>query len=164
MPQYYFVLRSVLRTKPNLRPCLTRCRHCRIFFLTHPRNAARSDLRCPFGCKDAYRKRSSTQRSMEYYSTEEGKFKKSIQNSKRGNGRARPNIIQAETGPELVLHEYGFNAQMVCYLRMVTSLIEGRRVSVVEILEMLARAVRQHSMVRRRRIDYVLQYLSERAP
>ncbi len=101
---------------------------------------------------------------MEYYSTEEGKFKKSIQNSKRGNGRARPNIIQAETGPELVLHEYGFNAQMVCYLRMVTSLIEGRRVSVVEILEMLARAVRQHSMVRRRRIDYVLQYLSERAP
>jgi hypothetical protein len=53
---------------------------------------------------------------------------------------------------------------MVCYVRMVTSLIEGWRVSVLEILEMLARAVRQHSMVRGRKIDYVLQYLKNRAP
>jgi hypothetical protein len=53
---------------------------------------------------------------------------------------------------------------MVSYLRMVTSLVEGRRVSVVEILEMLARAVRQHSMVRGRRIDYVLGHLRENAP
>ena len=101
---------------------------------------------------------------MEYYSTEEGKFKKSIQNGKRGKGGARPNISQAETRREPVLDEYRFDARMVCYLRMVTGLIEGRRVSVVEILEVLARAVRQRSMVRRRRIDYVLQYLNERAP
>jgi hypothetical protein len=53
---------------------------------------------------------------------------------------------------------------MVSYLRMVTSLIEGRRVSLTEILAMLERAVRQHSIGRRRRIDYILQYLNERAP
>jgi hypothetical protein len=33
-----------------------------------------------------------------------------------------------------------------------------------EILEMVARVVRQRSMERRRRIDYILQYLNERAP
>jgi hypothetical protein len=37
-------------------------------------------------------------------------------------------------------------------------------VSTDEILEMLARVVRQHSMVRGRRIDYVLQYLKKNAP
>ena len=42
------VLRSLLRQKAHLRPCLCRCRHCRIFFLTHPRNARRRDLACPF--------------------------------------------------------------------------------------------------------------------
>ena len=73
MLQYYFVLRSVLKAKPCLRPCLTRCRHCRIFFLTHPRNAGRIDLGCPFGCQEGHRKRGSTERSVEYYRTAEGK-------------------------------------------------------------------------------------------
>jgi hypothetical protein len=163
--QYYFVLRSVLRTKPCLRRCLTRCRHCRIFFLTHPCNAGRSDLGCPFGCKDAHRKRRSARRSVEYYRTEEGKLKKKIQNGKRSLVEAKASFSNSEgTGHPLVLDERRFDAHMVCYLRMVTSLIEGRRVSMVEILAMLARAVRQHSMVRRRRIDYVLQYWNQHAP
>lgn len=156
-------MRSVLRAKPCLRPCLTRCRHCRIFFLTHPRNAGRSDLGCPFGCRDAHRKQSSTRRSGEYYGTEAGKFKKKIQNGKRGNG-GRPNTSQAETGREVVPDGCRFDASMVGYVRMVTSLIEGRRVSRDEILQMLARAVRQHSMARRRRIDYVLWRLMKNAP
>ena len=166
MLQYYFVLRSVLRTKPNLRPCLTRCRHCRIFFLTHPRNARRSDLGCPFGCKDAHRKRRSTERSVEYYGSEVGKFKKKIQNCKRSKGGARPNVGngRAETGQEVGLDGCRFDAGMVRYVQMVTSLIEGRRVSRDEILQMLARAVRQHSMARRRRIDYVLWRLMKNAP
>ena len=53
---------------------------------------------------------------------------------------------------------------MVDYLRMAISLIEGRRVSAAEILEMLSRAMRQHSLVRGRRMDYVLRHLNERAP
>jgi len=161
--QYYFVLRSVLRAKPCLRRCLTRCRQCRIFFLTHPCNASRKDLGCPFGCKDTHRKRDSITRSVEYYRTPEGKFKKKIQNDKRGKVEAKAIFNDCDkAGGSLVLREYKFKG--VRYLRMVISLIEGRRVSTVEILKMLARVLRQHSIVRRRRIDYVLQYLNERAP
>jgi hypothetical protein len=53
---------------------------------------------------------------------------------------------------------------VVDYLGMVISLIEGRPVMTAEILEILSRAMRQHSLVRGRRIDYVLRHLNERAP
>jgi hypothetical protein len=163
--QYYFALRSVLRAKPCLRRCLTRCRHCRIFFLTHPCNAGRKDLGCPFGCKEAHRKRSSVKRSVEYYRTPEGKFKKKMQNGKRSRAETKAVFNSCEqAGKNLVLHEPTNDAPMVRYLRMVISLIENRRVSAAEILEMLARVLRQHRMARRRRIDYVLQYLNQRAP
>ena len=58
----------------------------------------------------------------------------------------------------------GFDAGMVSYLQMVTSLIEGRKVIRDEILEMLARGVRQHSIGRRKRMDYVVWYLNEHPP
>jgi hypothetical protein len=164
--QYYFVLRSVLRIKPCLRRCLTRCRHCRIFFLTHPCNAGRNDLGCPFGCRDVHRKRRSTERSVEYYRTEEGKLKKKIQNGKRGKPETEADLgggARVIDG-NLVPDERRFDSRMVSYLRMVTSLIEGRPVSVGEIVAMLQRAMRQHSIVRRRRIDYVVRYLNEHAP
>ena len=75
--QYYVMLRSLLRSQSHLRRCLRRCRHCRIFFLTDPRNAGRSDLRCPFGCRQTHRKRRSSERSVAYYTTVERKAKKS---------------------------------------------------------------------------------------
>jgi hypothetical protein len=158
------VLRSILRTRAEVRPWMTRCRDCRIFFLTHPRNAGRHDVRCPFGCRDGHRKRSSTRRSVEYYNTEEGKTKKKIQNGKRrqrdrGSGQA---VTLDEVEPER--DEIRWDAGIVDYVRMVTSVIEGRPVSRREILEMLVRAMRQHSIVRRRRMDYVLAYLKENAP
>ena len=164
--QYYFVLRSVLRAKPYLQGCLTHCRYCRIFFLTHPCNAGRKDLGCPFGCSKEHRKRHSNKRSVEYYRTDEGKLKKKIQNGKRGKAEAKAALGGGTrgVGRDLTADEYRFDVSMVSYLRMVTSLIEGRQVSRMEILAMLARAVRQHSMVRRRKIDYVVQYLNERAP
>jgi hypothetical protein len=43
----------------------------------------------------------------------------------------------------------------------VISLLEGRTVHREEILEMLARTKRQHSLVREKRIDYVLRRLRE---
>jgi 5-methylcytosine-specific restriction endonuclease McrA len=101
---------------------------------------------------------------VEYYRTKEGKFKKEIQNSKRGKVETRAGFSNRQTERDLVLDGCSLEVQMVCYVRMVTSLIEGRRVSVDEILQMLARAVRQHSMVRRRRIDYVLQHLHKSSP
>jgi hypothetical protein len=102
---------------------------------------------------------------VEYYQTAEGKFKKKIQNEKRGKVEAKAVFKECEqAGSTLVRNERRFGAPMLGYLRMVISLIEGRHVSAAEILEMLARVLRQHSLVRRRRIDYVLQYLNERAP
>jgi hypothetical protein len=46
---------------------------------------------------------------------------------------------------------------------MVVSLIEGWRVSAEEIVEMLRRAVRQHSISRRPKIEYVLSYWENQA-
>jgi len=157
--QYYVMLRSLLRSQCHLRRCLRRCRHCRIFFLTHPRNARRRDLRCPFGCREAHRKRRSTERSVAYYTTAEGKVKKKLQNGKRVR---RGGGSDGATGPETKVLEW--QASMVSYVAMVASLIEGRRVSQAEMLGRLVRAVRQHSMARRRRMDYVVAQLAKHGP
>ena len=162
--QYYFVLRSVLRAKPCLRQCLTRCRHCRIFFLTHPSNAGRRDLGCPFGCRDEHHKRRSSERSIEYYRSAEGKFKKKMQNGKRTKVAANESLPGQGQAAALEPRETSFNAHTVDYLRMAISLIEGRPVTTAEILEMLSRTMRQHSLVRGRRMDYVLRHLNKRAP
>lgn len=154
---YYVLLRSVLHTHPHLRRYLCRCRECRIFFLTHPRNAGRRDLRCPFGCRETHRRRRSTQRSVAYYRTDEGKGKKKSQNDKRGQ-RGRGAHSHPRRPPQQ-REGMQFDANIVRYLAMVVSRIEGWRVSEREIRKMLVRAVRQHRLAKRRRIDYVLDYL-----
>jgi hypothetical protein len=53
---------------------------------------------------------------------------------------------------------------MVRYVAMVASLIEGRRLSDAEMYQRLARAMRQHSMARRRRMDYVVAQLQKHGP
>ena len=50
------------------------------------------------------------------------------------------------------------------YVRMVTSLMEGRRVSLDEIKEMLMKKERQHSLTCRRRVDYLVQQLNKDPP
>lgn len=164
--EYYFVLRSVLKTKPHLRRCLTRCRHCRIFFLTHPRNAGRSDLGCPFGCQQAHRKHRSTQRSAEYYATDHGRLKKKIQNAKRRKPKAKAACGKEseKKSSDVELDGCRIDAGLVEYLRVVVSLIESRKIDRDEIVELLKRAVRQHSISREKRIDYVLRYLNEKPP
>ena len=83
---YYFVLRMAMRSRRDLRRNLARCRHCRIFFVAHPRNGEREDLGCPFGCREAHRKKRSSERSTAYYRTPEGKEKKAQLNSRRREG------------------------------------------------------------------------------
>jgi hypothetical protein len=56
------------------------------------------------------------------------------------------------------------DAGMVEYVQLTTSLIEGREVSREEILEMLRRAVRQHSIGSERRLDYILRVLKKEPP
>jgi hypothetical protein len=51
--------------------------------------------------------------------------------------------------------------RMVDYVRRVTSLIEGRKVSRAEIIEMLKRTRRQHSLARERSTEYLLRRLKE---
>jgi hypothetical protein len=140
----------VLKEKPHLRKCLTRCRHCRILFFTHPRNAGRNDLRCPFGCQQAYRKENSTKRSVEYYRSKEGKIKKKYLNARR-NGRlaeSRPEENSAERcGP-------GIDKATVHHIRTVTSLIQERPVTIKEVIFLIIKILRQHSMDKRKKRFY----------
>ena len=160
------LLRSVLRTKPLLRRCLVRCRHCGIFFLTHPGNAGRKDLGCPFGCRKAHRQRQSTIRSVAYYRSPEGKRKKRDLNQKRrpptSDGQA-PGVPAASV-PVAERGSAPCNGLLLGYVQMVVSLIEGRPVSRAEILEMLRRFLRQHSLGRRRKIDHTVAWLHEHPP
>ena len=155
--QYYVVLRSLLRQKPKLRAYVRRCRLCRIYFLTHPRNAGRRDLACAFGCRQVHRRQNSIRRSVEYYRSREGKAKKRWHNQRRRWPRAPTPTRARRTDRRLPITEArNLESGIVHYVQMVISLIEGRRVSETEILHMLVRALRQHSMARRRRREYVL--------
>jgi len=76
-----------------------------------------------------------------------------------------PNDQDSE--PEAVEEEAtedGCNEPIIEHVRMVTSLIEGREVSIDEIEKMLKKISRQHSLTRRRRIDYVVQQLNKDPP
>jgi len=53
---------------------------------------------------------------------------------------------------------------LVEYVRRIVSLIERRRVSLEEIGEMLARVLRQHMMVRRKKVDQVVAWLKKNPP
>ena len=152
---YYVVLRSVLRLKPWLRKCLARCRHCGIFFLTDPRNAGRRDLGCPFGCSRAHRQRQSTRRSVAYYREPEGKVKKRGLNARR---HKTPRSLPSDNPAPAWLRP------VLAYVCVMVGLIEGRRVHLWEVVAMLERTVRQHRMVRTRRIDQGVAWLHEQPP
>lgn len=152
---YYVVLRSVLRIKPWLRKCLARCRHCGIYFLTDVRNTGRKDLGCPFGCARAHRRDQSTRRSVAYYQEPEGRVKKRALNARRRK-TARP-----ADPPGPVPNSLGPFLQYLC---VMVGLIEERKVGLWEVMEMLERTMRQHSMVRRRRIDQSVVWLNEQPP
>jgi hypothetical protein len=157
---YYVLLRSILRAQPELRRCRTRCRHCGIFFLADPRNASRRDLGCPFGCREAHRRRQANRRSTAYYQDKEGKQKKRQQNAKRRHaGAPAVDLAPAPVGAPLP-----WPRPIVEYVRMATSLIEGRAVRFAEVVEMLRRVLRQHSMARTRRRDKMVASLNERPP
>jgi len=151
---YYAQIRSLLRERPDLRRCLKRCRHCLILFFTDPRNAGRSDLYCGFGCREAHRRQSNTRRSAAFY--REHPDKKRHQNRKRYLRTASPRVdggVDAKSEPP---------TPMVRHVRVIVSLIEGRPVTLDEIVEMLAKKGRQHRMVRKRRSAYRVRRIEGR--
>lgn len=146
---YYRHLRSLLRARPDLRKCLTRCRDCRIRFLTDPRNVHRTNIRCPFGCRQVYKKESSTLRSTKYYKTWEGKIKKKIQNNKRSaRAESEASLIQ-ETRNSSGTAVHVPDETMLKQLEVATGLIERRPVLREEILLLLKDAVRQRRIQKR---------------
>jgi hypothetical protein len=78
-----------LRDKPELRRLLARCRHRWIFFIADPRNAGREDLGCPFGCADLHRRRRSTERSVRYNGSANGKLKRYQREEERRQAKER---------------------------------------------------------------------------
>jgi hypothetical protein len=177
-----------LESNPELRRCVASCIHCGIRFLTHPRNAGRGDLRCPFGCRQHHRRQRSSQRSTAYYQTAAGKGKKKRLNARRNrstssvDGPPHQELGQQATSPKepladawqgkvelrlegVVLDESSLaRSRMLPYVRMVVRLIEGIELRCHEMISLLRRAMRQHSIAYRRRTDYVLCFLHQHPP
>jgi hypothetical protein len=133
------------------------------------------DLRCAFGCKEIHRKRASTRRSVEYYRDSDGKKRRRIQNGNRTEQARAARAPEPEkrndhspAGDDQAVNSPAnlgsWRPPLVEHVRMVSSLIEGRRVSVEEILAMLAKVLRQHSIGRRRKIDHVIDWLHKNPP
>ena len=123
-----------------------------------PRNAGRRDLGCPFGCREAHRRRQASRRSTAYYQDAEGKRKRRQQNARRRKPLPTP---RPALSPEA---SFPWPRPIVEYVRMVATLIEGYQVSLAEVVEMLRRVLRQHSIVRTRRIDQIIAQLHEHPP
>jgi hypothetical protein len=169
---------------------LTRCAHCGIEFLTDPRNAGRTNLRCPFGCRRHHRRQCSGRRSAAYYRTPSGRGKKKRLNGRRGLRPAEHELSTApvespapppaapatlaarsdEAEPELRLEDVALRAShlssspLLPYARLLVRLIEGFVPSRRELVELLARALRQRSLAFRSRRDYVLAFLHQHPP
>jgi len=178
----------VLQFHSELHRCVAHCTHCGIRFLTHPRNAGRLDLRCPFGCRQHHQRQRGCQRSTVYYRTAAGRRKKKRQNARRqGNqppptAQPQPALDPQGTLPSepvsdplsvtielrldgVVLDESSLaRSPMLPYVRMIVSLIEGVEFRCDEIVRLLRQAMRQHSIAYSRRIDYVLGFLHQYPP
>lgn len=163
-----------MREQPHRRRCLTRCRHCRIFFFTDPRNTGRKDLPrrkrrdlgCPFGCREAHRKQQSTARSVAYYRSKNGRRKKQDLNQRRPaacrGATPAPPTVPPSSPPQPARAPWP--EPVVAHVGMVVSWIEGRQVSRAEIRRLLAYVLRQPRMARRRRIDHTVAWLNEHPP
>jgi hypothetical protein len=148
--RYYWAIRFVIKQQPELKRCLTRCRHCQILFFTHPRNAGRNDLRCPFGCRQAHRKQKSTERSVAYYRSKEGKKKKIALNQRRN----RIKDIPASTSDRVLGIKIEADQAVFSHIQVVISLIEDYQVPLEIIKTLVAKLLRQHRIDLRKNLLY----------
>jgi len=192
-----------LRNRPDLENCAVCCCRCGIRFFTHPRNADRQNLRCPFGCRTQHRRQCGNERSKKHYQTDKGRRNKKRLNGKRSQARndsknapppdvppeeevpfSRGRLAQQPASPptqavpaeapgkDVTLTVEGFvfdeptlvKSSMLSYLAMVTSLIERRTIGREELLNLLRKSMRQRSIGRLPRREYVLRYLQQHPP
>ncbi len=81
--------------------------------------------------------------------------------------KARLNARRPRAGelePEEASEEIEFDSAIVTHIVMVTSLIEGFAVSRTQVIAMLRQMVRQHSIFRESRHDYLVRWLTEHPP
>ena len=158
---YYVCLRSTLRLAPELRRCLTHCRDCGIFFLTSPSNDKRRDLRCPFGCRAAHRRRASSARVAAYYRTAEGRQKKRALNRRR----YEVGLHACEVGPAADESTDGSDGEsIVAYVCLLIGLISGRWVGRAAVEALRERIWRQHRLRQGGRFDYFVEQLNKDPP
>jgi hypothetical protein len=125
-------------------------------FLTHPRNTGRKDLGCPFGCREAHRKKTSTQRSVAYYQHREGKFKKKLLNARRTRNDSSSEVLKrgdqssSSGGTAIVLPD----AVLVKHLQTVVALIERRKVRLEDMWGVVKKFLRQRRMDNRKSVVY----------
>jgi len=132
---------------------LSRCKHCQILFLTDPRNAGRTDLGCPFGCSEAHRKKESTKRSVDYNRSRVGKIKKKQINAQRSEKVE----IKKETKDQFNLKDF-IDIKILIYLQSLISQIEGHAFSILDIILMVRKILRQHSMYKGKNTIYKRPY------
>ena len=118
-------------------------------------------MRCPFGCREAHRKQESTRRSVAYYRDPDVKKVKKIPLNQRRN-RQRATARTATAAPKASSAKE--NWLIVDHVRMVVSLIEGRPISRRQVLAMVAKVLRQHTMCRIRQIDHAVAWLKKQPP
>jgi len=167
------------------------CVHCGIRFLTHPRNAGRRDLRCPFGCRRQHRRECANRRSAAHYAKPEGQRAKKRRNARRScrqapatvplpNLEAPPPVLTEQPpadesrGDEapaqlrletVVLDEAALaRSPLLPYIRMLVRLLDGVKLTCGEVLAVLRESLRQRSIGVRRRIDYILGFLHQHPP
>lgn len=56
------------------------------------------------------------------------------------------------------------SSRLIKYVRMLTQLIDGVDLSREQLIDVLCRAMRQHRIANRRRVDYVLGFLHRHPP
>jgi hypothetical protein len=104
-----------------------------------------------------------------YYQDEKGRRKKSAINNRRRKLVPEPEAAEVLKSEEVQVSEAmeaseGWKPELVEHVRMVVSLIEGRWVGAEEILEMLDKKMRQHSLAGRRKMAHSVRRLNERPP
>jgi len=75
-----------------------------------------------------------------------------------------PATLQLRVGPVVLDESSLARSPMLPYVRMLVSLIEGIELTREEVFCLLQRSMRQRSIARRRRIDYVLGFLHQHPP
>jgi len=129
-----------------------------MFFLSSPSNVKRTDLRCPFGCRDAHRRRESSRRSAAYYRTPEGRIKK------RALNRRRYEVSACDSGEAARADASDEDESIIVYVCLLIGMISGRSVGRVEVEAMHARISRQHSLRQGGRFDYRVEQLNKDPP